>query len=152
MERSFGVDDVLAGQPSWGTLIKRGLMKKCPRCGGGHIFRSWFRMKERCPRCGYLFEREPGFFIGSYFVNFMIAEGFLFVLVMVFVGFKANSPDMGIRVPAAIGVAIAIVGPLVFYPFSRTIWSAFDLLMTPLEVEEIVQAADAVLPPPEDED
>jgi hypothetical protein len=47
-------------------------------------------------------------------------------------------------VPIIVGLVIGFVGPVVFYPFSRTIWSAFDLLMTPLEVDEIVAAADAV--------
>ncbi|MCB1039935.1 MAG: DUF983 domain-containing protein [Acidimicrobiales bacterium] len=144
MERSFGVDDVLAGKASPWTLLRRGCAKHCPRCGGGDLFTSWFRMKDRCPTCGYLFEREPGFFLGSYFINFMIAEGFLFVLAMVFVVAKASHPDTGLAVPVSVGVAIAIVGPVVFYPYSRTIWSAFDLMMIPLEIDEIVEAADAV--------
>lgn len=144
MAEPFGVDDVLRGRPTPGTLLRRGFAKQCPRCGGGHVFDSWFRMKERCPTCGYLFEREPGFFIGSYFINFAIAEGFLFVLAMGFVWWKSANADAGVLWPAVAGVIIAIVAPLVFYPYSRTIWSAFDLMMIPLEVSEIVAAADAV--------
>jgi uncharacterized protein (DUF983 family) len=144
VDEPFGVDDVLRGRPAPRTLLRRGLLKQCPRCGGGGIYETWFRMRERCPRCGYLFEREPGFFVGSYFINFAIAEGFLFVLVMGFVWYKSANPDAGVLVPASIGFVIGVLGPVVFYPFSRTIWSALDLLMTPLEVEEIVAAADAV--------
>lgn len=101
-------------------------------------------MKERCPRCGYLFEREPGFFIGSYFINFAIVEGFLFVMLMGFVAWKDQHPDAGMTAAIVIGLSIGLIGPFVFYPFSRTIWSALDLLMTPLELDEIVAAADAV--------
>ena len=144
MRRPVDVEDVLQGKPSPGTLLKRGVLKKCPRCGGGHIYDSWFHMKERCPTCGYLFEREPGFFVGAYLINFAIAEGFLFLVVMGYVFWKAQHPDAGVVLPVALGVLIGIVGPIVFYPFSRTIWSAFDLLMTPLEMDEIVAAADAV--------
>lgn len=131
--------------------MKRGVAKRCPRCGGGGIYDSWFRMKERCPSCGYLFEREPGFFVGAYLINFAIAEGFLFVLAMGFVAWKSNNPDAGVTIPIAIGVVLAVVGPLVCYPYSRTIWSALDLLMTPLEVREIVEAADAIEGAPSDD-
>lgn len=144
MSRPVDVDDVLRGKPTPGTLLKRGLLKKCPRCGGGHLYQGWFHMKERCPTCGYLFEREPGFFVGAYLINFAIAEGFLFVLLMIFVGWKSQNPEAGVVWPIGVGIAIGIIGPIVFYPFSRTIWSAFDLLMTPMEMDEIVAAAEAV--------
>lgn len=144
MPEPFGVDDVLQGRPSPGVLLRRGCTKRCPRCGGGGIYATWFRMRERCPTCGYLFEREPGFFVGAYLINFAIAEGFLFVLIMGYVWWKTTNPDAGVLLPATVGVLVGIVGPIVFYPYSRTIWSALDLMMTPLEVAEIVEAADAV--------
>lgn len=149
MRHEVRVEDVLQGKPTPGTLMKRGLLKKCPRCGGGHIYDTWFHMKERCPRCGYLFEREPGFFVGAYLINFAIVEGFLFVLIMAFVVWKDQNPTSGVTIPIVIGLIIGFGGPVLFYPYSRTIWSAFDLLMTPLEVEEIVAAADAVAAPEE---
>ena len=152
MPRPVGVDDVLQGKPGPGTLLRRGAAKHCPRCGGGGLFTSWFRMRDRCPTCGYLFEREPGFFIGAYFINFAIAEGLLFVLMMGFVFWKDKHPEAGMLVPVLIGRAIGVIGPVIFYPYSRTIWSALDLLMTPLEMGEIVAAADAVSGGGEDED
>jgi uncharacterized protein (DUF983 family) len=149
MGRPVDVDAVLAGRPSPGTLLRRGITKKCPRCGSGGIFHGWFHMEERCPTCGYLFEREPGFFVGAYLINFAIAEGFLFVLLMAYLVWKNNHPEAGVLVPIGIGASIGVIGPMVCYPFSRTIWSAIDLLMTPLEVPEIVAAADHVAEPEE---
>lgn len=32
---------------------------------------------------------------------------------------------------------------MVFYPFARTLWSALDLAMTPMELDEILEAAEA---------
>lgn len=148
MGRDLRVDDVMTGKPSPGTLLKRGVLKRCPRCGEREIYRTYFRMRDRCPACGYRFEREPGFFVGAYLINFAIIEGILFVLLMAFIAWKDQNPDVGVVVPIAIGVALGVVGPVVFYPYSRTIWSAFDLLMTPLEVEEIVAAAEAVADEP----
>lgn len=149
MARPIDVDDIVHGKPSNGTIMRRGLAKHCPRCGSSHLYDGWFRMKERCPTCGYLFEREPGFFVGAYLINFALCEGFLFVLLMGFILWKNAHPEVGMAVPIAIGTVIGIGGPIVFYPFARTIWSAIDLVMTPLEVIEIVAAADAVSAPEE---
>jgi uncharacterized protein (DUF983 family) len=142
--RQIGVGDVIGATPGWGMVLRRGLGKRCPRCGGKGVYDSWFRMKDRCPTCGYRFEREPGFFVGAYLINFAIAEGLLFVLVMGFVFWKNSRPDAGVAVPIALAVVVSIVAPMLFYPYSRTIWSAIDLVMTPLELREIVDAAEAV--------
>lgn len=144
MGGSFDVDAVLAGKAVTGTLLWRGLRKRCPRCGGDGIYQGWFRMVERCPTCGYRFEREPGFFVGAYLINFAIAEGFLFVLLMVFIFWKNTHPDAGVVVPLTIGVVGSVVLPILTYPYSRTIWSAIDLAMTPMEMDEIVAAVDSV--------
>ena len=144
MGRPIDVEDVLQGKPTPGVLLRRGFLKQCPRCGGGRLYSSWFRMKERCPTCGYLFEREPGFFVGAYLINFAIVEGFLFVMLMGFIAWKDQNPDAGMQAAVIIGLFIGLIGPVIFYPYSRTIWSALDLMMTPLEMDEIVAAADAV--------
>lgn len=128
-------------QPTWGTLLLRGLTKRCPRCGGRHLYDGWFRMKDRCPTCGILFEREPGFFVGAYLVNFAIAIVLLFVECMAFVAWKATHAEAGVTVPVVVGVAIAIVAPVFFYPYSRTLWSALDVGGTPIEPHEAEAAA-----------
>ena len=64
MDRSFGVEDVTGSLPGWSTMLKRGRRRQCARCGGGDLFVSRYRLRDRCPTCGYRFEREPGFFLG----------------------------------------------------------------------------------------
>lgn len=101
-------------------------------CGGGHLFDGWFRMKERCPRCDYRFEREEGFFLGAYTVNLVIAEGLLLALAVVpLIVVLASGPPVSVWPFLGVGLAAAIVAPVVFYPFSRTIWSAIDLALRP---------------------
>ena len=85
-------------------LLRLGFLKKCPRWGGGHIYATWCRMKERCPTCGYLFEREPGFFVGAYLINFAIVEGFLFIMLMGFIAWKDQNPDAGMTWAIVIGL------------------------------------------------
>jgi uncharacterized protein (DUF983 family) len=135
-------DDVLERPASWGVMLRRGFMKHCPRCGAGHLYRGWFRMEERCPRCGMAFEREEGFFVGAYLINFAIVEIALFVVLMALIVVLSQDPDASLRVPIVLGVTLAVVLPLVTYPWSRTIWSAIVLAMNPLELEEIVAARD----------
>lgn len=122
----------------------RGALKKCGRCGAGRLFRGWFEQKERCPGCGLKFEREPGFFVGAYLINFAIVIVLLFVLCMGFVAMKAIDHDAPVAPIVIAGLVISVVAPVAFYPYSRTIWSAFDVGMTPLEPHEIAEAADAL--------
>ena len=51
--------------PSLGTMLARGFTKRCGRCGSRGIFQSYFKLRERCPRCGYRFQREAGAFTGA---------------------------------------------------------------------------------------
>ena len=42
------------------TALARGLRKRCPNCGEGHLFSGWGRHIDRCPACGLVYERNPG--------------------------------------------------------------------------------------------
>ena len=122
-------------------MLLRGLMRRCPRCGSGGLFPGWFRMVERCPRCGVRFEREEGFFLGAYVINYGIGSAVVALSLVVFaVALSADADASPIPYLIA-GVAGAVAIPLLFYPFSRTVWSAIDLFMRPLESQEIDEAA-----------
>ena len=98
-------------------------------------------MAERCPRCGMRFEREEGFFLGAYVVNFGVTEGLLLVLLMTYVLVQANAADGVPVLPVVLAaVAAAVLMPLAFYPLSRTIWVAVELVMRPLETDEEADA------------
>ena len=118
-------------------MLVRGVLKRCPLCGCGKLFTGWFRMKERCPRCRYRFEREEGFFLGAYVINLAVAQGVVVALAVVpAIVLLARNPDTSI-VPLLLGgIAGAVLAPLGFYPFSKTIWTAIDLIMRPVSVPE----------------
>jgi uncharacterized protein (DUF983 family) len=110
--------------------LTRGLRKRCPRCGGGRLFDGWLTMKERCPTCDYRFERggaDDAFFLGAMALNIGLTEGFLGVLIAV--SFAVTLPDPPIGLLLAIAVPLMVVAPIAFYPFSRTLWAAVDLVM-----------------------
>lgn len=95
-------------------------------------------MVPRCPRCGMCFEREEGFFLGAYVVNFgaMMISLALFIAV----GIALTLPDPPPGKLTLGGMFVGTVVPILFYPFARTLWSAFDLWMKPLEPGEIESA------------
>jgi uncharacterized protein (DUF983 family) len=119
------------------VLLLRGLRRHCPLCGSGHLFRRWFVIRERCPRCGFRFERVEGHWIGALAMNTIVAFGLM--LLAIVAGIVATYPDVPFLPVAVVAVAIALVVPVVFLPASRTLWTAIDLCMTPAENEEFVR-------------
>jgi uncharacterized protein (DUF983 family) len=118
-------------------MLWRGLTKRCAVCGSGALFERWFRMKERCPRCGYRFEREEGFFLGAVVVNLAVAEVLMALLCIVPVIYlSATRPEASLWPVIVGGVVAAVVAPLFYYPFSKTIWVALELMLRPAESRE----------------
>jgi uncharacterized protein (DUF983 family) len=101
-----------------------GFTLRCARCGSGHLFRRYFVMRAECPRCGLHFEREQGYWTGALACN-MIATGGLFAIIFVAV-LVLTLPDIPVIPVLAVTLPIMAFGPIVFYPFSKTIWVAID--------------------------
>ena len=122
------------GAPSAGRMLRRGAAKRCAVCGGRGLFTGWFRMKERCPSCGYQFEREEGFFLGAYVMNLAMAQGLVMLLAVVPAIIILNAdPDAGLELVILGGLIGAVVAPIVFYPFSKTLWVAVELTLRPVD-------------------
>ena len=113
----------------------RGCMKRCPVCGQRHLFRHWFTMLERCPKCDLKFERIEGHWTGDLGINTIVSFGALLIVLMV--GFLAFWPTAPIVVIIIAAVVAAGLLPLAFFPFSKTIWLALDLMMRPLDPGEV---------------
>lgn len=117
------------------TMMLRGLVHRCPACGGKHLFRHWFRMEKRCPTCTLLFERVEGHWIGSIGLNTTVVFGVM--LIVLLGGSLAFYPNPPYGVLLISEISLAILGPMLFFPSSRTMWTAMDLLMRPLRPGEI---------------
>src|SRR6478609_1283698 len=116
-------------KPEWGRLMRRGFAKHCPRCGSGHLFQGWFRIREHCPRCGMKFARGAGAFTGIYLLNFGVVLFLLWALMMVYIAQLATADGQSVDlVPIGIAAAaVVVVFPVAFYPFATTIWIAIHL-------------------------
>jgi len=92
-------------------------------------------MEDRCPTCTLRFERVEGHWIGSLGLNTTVIFGLMLIVMLgiTLIGY----PDPPIGVLLILEVSIALIGPLLFFPSSRTLWTAIDLLMRPLRSGEI---------------
>nr|MDQ3305649.1 DUF983 domain-containing protein [Actinomycetota bacterium] len=109
-------------------------VQRCPLCGQGGLFRNWFTLADRCSRCALRFERIEGHWVGALGMNTIVSFSVLFVVVVV--GLVLSHPAYRMA-PLVIAAAVtAVVVPLVFFPSSKMLWTAIDLLMRPLEPGE----------------
>lgn len=125
-------------------LLWRGLRRRCPLCGGGDVFKTFFLVKERCPRCGFPINREEGHWIGAIGINMVVTFGLLLLtLLVVFALTWSERRGAPVFISA---FAVAAITPLAFFGSSQTLWSAIDLLMRPLEPADDVDPR--WIPPP----
>ena len=101
----------------WRTVVWRGLKLRCPVCGQGRLFLTYFRMHETCPVCGVGFAREHGQWVGSLDIN-------TFVIAFALMIGTAFSPAWPLPVSLAVWGAAAILVPLATFRFSRGLWTA----------------------------
>src|SRR2546421_9837911 len=82
-----------ARKPSVWLFIARALRLRCPECGISPMFvparrvRSiwdWFTPLDGCPRCGYAYERERGYFLmATWAVNYGVVAGLGMIVALV---------------------------------------------------------------------
>lgn len=104
--------------------------------------RRWFGKLDRCRTCGIRWRREEGSELGALTMNTILTFGALAVGMTV--AFVVTSPDIPVVPVVAVLGAIAVVMPVVIYPFTYTVWLAFDLRVHPPDAAELAEAAAAV--------
>ena len=93
-------------------------------------------MRPRCPHCGLVTEREEGYEVGSYMFNIVGSEMFF---AAIFLGVLWYTwPDPPWPVLQVVGVIAVILAPFLFYPFSKTLFLAFDLAFRPASGDDSV--------------
>ena len=81
-------------------------------------------MTPTCPGCGLRFEREEGYWTGALAMNFVLT-GTLFAVVFITL-VAVTAPNVPVGTLLAILVPITVLGPIVGYPVSKTLWVAVD--------------------------
>lgn len=120
-------------------LVGRAITLRCPNCGAGSLFVSWFRMRKRCRRCHLPLERrekeDDDYFLGAMMFNLVIAE--LIFAGGMLIWLLATWPDVPWDLLQYVGVLFMVAAPFIFYPFSKVVWLAMDLMVRPFAREEL---------------
>ena len=92
--------------------IRRGLMGRCPNCGGGAMFRAYLKVNPRCPVCGEDLSLERADDAPSWLtlliVCFLVGAG---VLVS-----EDSWPDMPLLAAALLWLAVTVIASLMILP------------------------------------
>lgn len=124
-------------------MFTRAALRKCPRCGGRKSFiKYWLGRYDRCRTCGVKWHREHGFELGPIALNVVFT--FFSLAVIMIVAFVTTGPDYNVAGLMALVIGAAIVLPLLFQPFTYTLWLAFDLAVHPPDQREVAEAEAAV--------
>ncbi len=68
---------------SHGMAASRAARLRCPRCGEGPLFRGLLAMHHGCSQCGFVYQRDPGYFLGSTYINYGFTSLTLTVMYIV---------------------------------------------------------------------
>ena len=110
-------------RPPTSLLVGRALRLQCPRCGEASMFSGLFRTHRTCPACHLKFEREPGYFLGSIYLNYGITA-LVSTASWVVLRFGYDFPSRHILMGLA---AFCILWPTFFFRYARALWLAMDL-------------------------
>ncbi len=120
-------------RPGFGTMLGRALRKRCPRCGGSNIFRTFGELHTDCPTCGLRFEREQGYWVGSMIINTIVTFGLLIAVLVG--GMLILWPDVPWTPLFIATLLVAGLTPVLFHPRSRTVWMAIEMSYHPVETD-----------------
>ena len=120
----------------------RALRLRCPACGVSPIFiswkqvrslRDWFAPLDGCPRCGYPYEREPGYYLMSIWaINYGVGSA-LGLVIYGFLEWKLNLPIWQLLTAVLVPVFLF---SLLFARHSKALFLALDLFFDPHEKED----------------
>ncbi len=110
-------------RPKAVTALRRALMLRCPRCGSTGIFKG-LTMTEACPRCGLVFERSQGYWLGAITISMAFTIGA--VVVVIFGWMVLTWPDVPWTAVTVAGATAGLIVPFVVYNHSKVLWVALE--------------------------
>ncbi len=84
-------------------------------------------MSKRCPTCGFRLDQGDGAFLGAMALNYGVA-GALFIAILI-IWVAATAPKVPVLPLLLVSLGATGAAILVFYPFSKTLWAAIDVML-----------------------
>ncbi|MEZ6055606.1 MAG: DUF983 domain-containing protein [Planctomycetaceae bacterium] len=111
-------------RPDNGLILSRATRLLCPRCGGEKLFKGWFQMHDQCGQCRMKYERAPGYFLGSSYINYgMTALSLTFGFILLKFFFHLSNESLAI--PLSL---YCIIFPMLLFRHARSYWLALDCI------------------------
>jgi uncharacterized protein (DUF983 family) len=102
------------------TLLRRAMFRRCPVCGKGAMFRSYFAMNEHCSTCGAVFWKNEGEWMGPMVMDYTAAGAAALLSWLV-----TSWYDLSGLAQFLIPVGATIIVGLAAIPWSRSLWTVF---------------------------
>lgn len=121
----------------WLLLWRAFFRRRCPVCGEGPLFQTYFTPRERCSACGFYYVRgneygREGYFTGAMAI-LLVLTGIPPLIALFLLAIMGQLSAM----PFTIGAVVwAILFPILFYPFACALWIVVDHLLHPLTPAE----------------
>ncbi len=113
---------VPAPPQSVSEAFSRGIRLKCPLCGAGRLYSGLIAMHKNCSACGFHFERAPGYFLGSTYINYgatTLLTTWTYMVLRFGLGVSKS-----LLIPAL--ATFCVIFPVVFFRYARSLWLSFD--------------------------
>ncbi len=89
---------------------------------------------------------EPGYWVGSYTVNIFVTET-AFAVVFV-AGMFLTWPKVPWTALGRVCAAIAILIPILAFPYTKLLYLAIDLVFRPVDPDDLVSPSERTMVPP----
>lgn len=110
--------------------VSRGLRFRCPKCGDGGVFSSFFKMRDECSVCGLSFYPESGYYAGAMYLNYGISAG-IFLAIFVPTLFMPDLTHLSYMTKNLLWIAFGTVVCLAMARPSYSLWLAVDYWIAP---------------------
>jgi uncharacterized protein (DUF983 family) len=74
-------------RPVW-PAVRKGLLRRCPRCGEGHLFEGYLKVTDSCPACGEELRHHRADDGPAYLTILIVGHLLAFVMHFVWVTFR----------------------------------------------------------------
>jgi uncharacterized protein (DUF983 family) len=104
------------------------LLQRCPACLRAGVFKSLLETHERCPKCGVLFQREEGYFLGAMYVSYAMGGVLVGAVWLLASTLWPDVPPLTLCIYIFLGYIPLM--PLL-HRMARVVWMHFDWLVCP---------------------
>ena len=107
-----------------GKVLRRGLRKRCPRCGEDPVFQRWHEVKPACTACGLEFQSRESNCWGFMYLSTAAITGIFFVVMLIY-----RPPSLFLRRTALFFLGLALLTASL--PYRKSVALALDFLIDP---------------------